>query len=263
MKERGGRPSPRGYCVRRYPFEREVSRNALKFHSPGSGQPASSRSPTSARRIRGTSDVPDANRPCGNLVICAIPSSWGHQATSIAPLGIAAPMASLAIPPPTMTAPLPDELRRCLPAFPRGSCSLIHSRAEARVPKIKCISKVYLTSLKAIGLESFMCGRLNQFANIPALSFAGKKLHIERRKKKDSEDKKAEAQVINNICPTDYSDVFTREGDEIGIDRMRFGLVPTWAKGRKSEVAKKFALTFNARCESIHSHAEDDEAVPH
>ncbi len=26
-------PSPRGYCVRRYPFEREVSRNALDFQS--------------------------------------------------------------------------------------------------------------------------------------------------------------------------------------------------------------------------------------
>jgi len=28
-----GKPSPRGYFVRRYPFEREVSRNALKFKS--------------------------------------------------------------------------------------------------------------------------------------------------------------------------------------------------------------------------------------
>ena len=33
MKERGGKPSPRGYCVRRYPFEREVSRNALNFQT--------------------------------------------------------------------------------------------------------------------------------------------------------------------------------------------------------------------------------------
>ena len=33
MKERGGKPSPRGYCVHRYPFEREVSRNALNFQS--------------------------------------------------------------------------------------------------------------------------------------------------------------------------------------------------------------------------------------
>ncbi|MFN0080859.1 MAG: SOS response-associated peptidase [Prosthecobacter sp.] len=96
-----------------------------------------------------------------------------------------------------------------------------------------------------------MCGRLNQFANIPALSLAGKKLHIERRKKKKDEDRKSEAQVINNICPTDYADVLTMEGDEIGIERMRFGLVPVWAKGSKAEVAKKFALTFNARCESV------------
>lgn len=96
-----------------------------------------------------------------------------------------------------------------------------------------------------------MCGRLNQFANIPALSFAGKTLRIERRKKKGDEDKKAEVQVINNICPTDYADVLTMQNDEIGIERMRFGLVPSWAKGNKAEVAKKFALTFNARCESV------------
>jgi putative SOS response-associated peptidase YedK len=96
-----------------------------------------------------------------------------------------------------------------------------------------------------------MCGRLNQFANIPALSFAGKKLRIERRKKRGDEDKKAEVQVINNICPTDYADVLTMQNYEIGIERMRFGLVPMWAKGTKAEVAKKFALTFNARCESV------------
>ena len=54
-----------------------------------------------------------------------------------------------------------------------------------------------------------MCGRLNQFSNIPALSLAGKELRIERRRKKKEEDKKAEVQVINNICPTDYADVLT------------------------------------------------------
>jgi putative SOS response-associated peptidase YedK len=96
-----------------------------------------------------------------------------------------------------------------------------------------------------------MCGRLNQFANILALSLAGKKLRIERRKKKPAEDQKAEVQVIHNLCPTDYADVLTQQADEIGIERMRFGLVPAWAKGSKSEVAKKFGLTFNARCESI------------
>ena len=96
-----------------------------------------------------------------------------------------------------------------------------------------------------------MCGRLNQFASIPALSLAGKKLRIERRKAKIAEDKKTEVQVINNICPTDYADVLTMQTAEIGIERMRFGLVPGWAKGSKADVAKKFALTFNARCESI------------
>jgi putative SOS response-associated peptidase YedK len=96
-----------------------------------------------------------------------------------------------------------------------------------------------------------MCGRLNQFAKIPALSVAGKKLRIERRPKKKDEDTKSEVPVIHNICPTDYADVLTMQADEIGIERMRFGLVPSWAKGSKREVAKKFGLTFNARCESI------------
>ena len=96
-----------------------------------------------------------------------------------------------------------------------------------------------------------MCGRLNQFASLPALSLAGKKLRIEQRPKKKDEDRKAEAQVIHNICPTDYADVLTMQADEVGIERMRFGLVPSWAKGSKKEVAKKFGLTFNARCESI------------
>ena len=96
-----------------------------------------------------------------------------------------------------------------------------------------------------------MCGRLNQFASIPALSLAGKKLRIERRKATKDEDKKAGVQVVNNICPTDYADVLTMEAGEIGMERMRFGLVPSWAKGSKAEVAKKFGLTFNARCESV------------
>ena len=96
-----------------------------------------------------------------------------------------------------------------------------------------------------------MCGRLNQFAKIPALSIAGKALRVERRKKKSREDAKAEVQVLNNICPTDYADVLTMEAGEIGVERMRFGLVPSWAKGNKAEVSKKFAHTFNARCESV------------
>lgn len=96
-----------------------------------------------------------------------------------------------------------------------------------------------------------MCGRLNQFAKIPALSIAGKALHIERRKPNAQEDQKAEAMILHNICPSDYADVLTLEGTEIGLVRMRFGLVPSWAKGSKAEAAKKFVHTFNARCESI------------
>lgn len=96
-----------------------------------------------------------------------------------------------------------------------------------------------------------MCGRLNQFAKIPALSLAGRALRVERRKARVGEDKKSEVQVVNNICPTDYADVLTMDGEEMGVERMRFGLVPSWAKGSKAEVSKKFAHTFNARCESV------------
>ncbi|MFO1482394.1 MAG: SOS response-associated peptidase family protein [Verrucomicrobiaceae bacterium] len=96
-----------------------------------------------------------------------------------------------------------------------------------------------------------MCSRLNQFATFPALSLALRMMRIERRKKKKDEDRKAGVEVINNICPTDYADVLVMEKCEVGIERMRFGLVPSWAKGNKTEVAKKFALTFNARCETI------------
>jgi len=96
-----------------------------------------------------------------------------------------------------------------------------------------------------------MCGRLNQFAKIPALSLAGQELRIERRKSKLREDKKSEVPVVNNICPTDYADVLTMGGGEVGFERMRFGLVPSWAKGSKAEVSKKFVHTFNARCESV------------
>ncbi len=96
-----------------------------------------------------------------------------------------------------------------------------------------------------------MCGRLNQFAKLPALSIAGKALRVERRSKKSREDAKSEVQVINNICPTDYADVLTMEAGEVGVERMRFGLVPSWARGSKAEVSKKFVHTFNARCESV------------
>jgi len=96
-----------------------------------------------------------------------------------------------------------------------------------------------------------MCGRLNQFASIPSLSLAGKALRIERRKKKEREDKRSEAAVINNICPTDYADVLALREDEWEVERMRFGLIPRWAKGGKKEVWKKFRLTFNSRSETL------------
>lgn len=96
-----------------------------------------------------------------------------------------------------------------------------------------------------------MCGRLNQFAKLRGLSLAGKKLRIERRKPKKDEDRKSETETVNNICPTDYADVLTMQDGSVEMERMRFGLVPSWARGSKKEVAKKFGHTFNARCESI------------
>jgi putative SOS response-associated peptidase YedK len=95
-----------------------------------------------------------------------------------------------------------------------------------------------------------MCGRLNQFAKIPSLSLAGRLLRIEQRKKQ-REDKKAAMKAVNNICPTEYADVVTLSGGELCCERMRFGLIPAWAKGNKAEAWRKFMLTFNARCETV------------
>lgn len=96
-----------------------------------------------------------------------------------------------------------------------------------------------------------MCGRLNQFAKMPALSLAGKALKLERRQNHPREDKRSGRVVIHNICPTDYADVVTCRDDAWEIQRMRFGLIPFWAKGSKTEVWRKFMMTFNARCESV------------
>jgi len=96
-----------------------------------------------------------------------------------------------------------------------------------------------------------MCGRLNQFASLPSLSLAGKALRVERRKKKGHEDKRSEVAVVNNICPTDDADVLTLRDDEWEVERMRFGLIPGWAKGGQKEVWKKFMRTFNARSETV------------
>jgi putative SOS response-associated peptidase YedK len=96
-----------------------------------------------------------------------------------------------------------------------------------------------------------MCGRLNQFAQLRPLSIAGDELRVERHKKKASEDQRSEVPVVNNICPTDYADVLTMQADELNLERMRFGLIPQWAKGSKAAVWRKFMLTFNARCETV------------
>ncbi|GAA5135174.1 hypothetical protein GCM10023213_08010 [Prosthecobacter algae] len=96
-----------------------------------------------------------------------------------------------------------------------------------------------------------MCGRLNQFAKLPALSLAGRALRVERRKASAKEDVRSKAPSVHNLCPTDYADVLTMEESELVATRMRFGLIPSWAKGGKAEVNKKFRLTFNARSETI------------
>jgi hypothetical protein len=54
-----------------------------------------------------------------------------------------------------------------------------------------------------------MCDRLYRFAQIPALSTAGRRLRVEQRSPRDREDWRAGVQARNNICPTDYSDVMT------------------------------------------------------
>lgn len=59
-------------------------------------------------------------------------------------------------------------------------------------------------------------------------------LQIDRRKREAEAlwgGKKSEAQVIHNIRSTDDADVLTMEADEVGMERMRLGLVPSWAKG--------------------------------
>jgi putative SOS response-associated peptidase YedK len=97
-----------------------------------------------------------------------------------------------------------------------------------------------------------MCGRLNQFAKLPALAVAGEPLRVRERKPKSREDRRSSVRVLNNICPTDYAEVLTADDDGgLALEPMRFGLVPSWAKGSKADVGRKFLHTFNARCESV------------
>lgn len=107
-----------------------------------------------------------------------------------------------------------------------------------------------------------MCGRLNQFTMLPGLAIAGQALGVSRRKKKNHEGKKGDIHVQNNICHTDYADVLTMKTGEISAERMRFGFVPSWAKSRKAEVAKKFVHNFNARCETVFALASFRVPIP-
>ncbi len=96
-----------------------------------------------------------------------------------------------------------------------------------------------------------MCSRLNQMAKLPGLFIEGEERRPKRRKARSKEDRRSREMVLHNICPTDYVDVFTMEAGELIADRMRFGLIPRWAKGPKAEVVKQFRLTFNARSETV------------
>jgi putative SOS response-associated peptidase YedK len=95
-----------------------------------------------------------------------------------------------------------------------------------------------------------MCGRLNQFAKLPSLSLARRALRVEQRKKQ-REDRRSEKAPNDNICPSEYAEALLVDKGEVVLQKMRFGLVPHWAKGTKAEVWRKFMLTFNARCETV------------
>lgn len=95
-----------------------------------------------------------------------------------------------------------------------------------------------------------MCGRLNQFAKIPSLRLADRALNPKRRRK-EREDIRSDKAPVYNICPSDYGDALMMIDGEPVIERMRFGLIPHWAKGGKRDVWRKFMVTFNARCETV------------
>lgn len=56
---------------------------------------------------------------------------------------------------------------------------------------------------------------------------------------------------MDNICPTEYADVVILSAGELCCERMRFGLIPVWAKRNNAEAWRKSMLTFNARCETV------------
>ena len=114
-----------------------------------------------------------------------------------------------------------------------------------------CITILRVTS-RQLQVAFRMCGRLNQFAKLPALAVAGEPLRVKTRAPKPREDRRSAVRVLNNICPTDYAEVMRAdEAGELVAEPMRFGLIPSWAKGSKADVGRKFLHTFNARCESV------------
>lgn len=108
-----------------------------------------------------------------------------------------------------------------------------------------------------------MCSRLNQMAKLPGLVIDGEERPAKRKKPRAVEDVRSHAAALHNICPTDYADVLLMEGKELTASRMRFGLIPHWAKGPKAEVIKKFRLTFNARSETVFELASFRRPIRH
>lgn len=87
---------------------------------------------------------------------------------------------------------------------------------------------------------------------MPSLAIARRIIKAEtKRRRKAKEDKRTDAAPVFNICPSDYGDSIRLEDGALVLERMRFGLMPSWAKGQKAEVWRKFMVTFNARCESV------------
>lgn len=109
-----------------------------------------------------------------------------------------------------------------------------------------------------------MCGRLNPKAQLRSLLLAGRERRVRRRAPRADEDRRAGVEIPHNVCPTDYADaVVGVSGEDLVAERLRFGLIPAWAKGSKAKVARRFGRTFNARCETVFDLASYREAILH
>ena len=104
-----------------------------------------------------------------------------------------------------------------------------------------------------------MCGRLNQFAKIPALSLAGKELRIERRKKKEREEMESargQAPISNSIRivsppePTTLLEYLKRADVDYGM-LVRFHGMPQIDHKSTLEALEDYARMANLRFRNI------------